>query len=242
MQNKNAKKNKSKHLDEKLEKEIDAYIDSLEIEENPNDLLGPKAKREKIRHEIKESVRPAELSHLLESAMEILISEGDRYLSLHENEKLLLDFTNATQYFTAIQPTDSQDKPLQEIIQISNDSMQSIVSIALAKYNETHYADSLALFSLLSILNPANQEYWFRLGIAAQECESYPLAIRAYNAALQLDSQMIGPRLFSAECLIALKHFDEAKQQINTAKKIAKETKVDHMWLEMIPSIERMIK
>jgi tetratricopeptide (TPR) repeat protein len=235
-------KGKKGHIEEELDQEIDAYVDSLELEEGPNALESVKAKREKIRNEIKEGVKLPELTKLLESAMGIVISEGERYLSAEENGQLLSDFANAAKYFAAMHLAESSDKNLQELIHISDDSMKSIVQMALAKFTEERFADCLALFSLLSILNPAYSEYWYRLGIAAQKCGNYDLALRAYHGALQLDPHLIGAKLFTAECLIELKRFDEAKSEIAEAKKMANEQKVDQMWIDLIPAIEKAIK
>lgn len=230
------------HMEEELNKEIDAYVDSLELEETPNALQSSKIKREKIRHEIKEGVKLPELSQLLESAMGIVISEGELYLSQKENEKLLTDFANASKHFATMHLADSDNKNLQELIHITDDSMVSIVKMALAKFSEERFADCMALFSLLSILNPAYSEYWYRLGIASQKCGNYDLAARAYHAAAELDPNLIGARLFAAESYVQLKRSHEAKSEIAAAKKIAAEHKVDQMWVDLIPAIEKTIK
>lgn len=237
------KKNAPKsRLDEELDKEIDAYVDSIELEEDPKALQSSKAKRESLRQEIKEAVKLPELSKLLETAIGIIFSEGAKYLSPEENDKLLSNFSQASTRFASMHLSDATDKNLQELVEISDDSMNSMVTIAIAKFKEERFADCLALFSLLSILNPAYSEYWFRMGIAAQKCENYDLASKAYEAASQLDPKLIGSRLFAAECFVERGLTDQAKAEIAAAKKIAEENKVDQMWLDLLPAIESTIK
>lgn len=229
-------------LDKELDKEIDAYVDSMEIEEDPNPLQSSKIKRESIRNEVKEAAHLPELSKLLEEAVGVIFLEGANYLNAEQNQQLITDFTNASTIFSSMHLSDSTDKNLQELTQISDDSMKSMVTIAIAKFVEERFEDSLALFSLLSILNPAYSEYWFRMGIAAQKCQNYELASRAFDAATQLDPKLIGARLFASECFVARQMPDQARAEIGAAKKIAEENEVDQMWLDLLQSLENEIK
>jgi tetratricopeptide (TPR) repeat protein len=229
-------------LDKELDKEIDAYVDSMPIEEDPNPLQSSKMKRESIRHDIKEAVQLPELSKLLESAVGLIFLEGAKYLTSEQNHQLIADFTNASTIFSNLHLSDTTDKNLQELTQISDDSMKSMVTIAIAKFTEERFEDSLALFSLLSILNPAYSEYWFRMGIAAQKCQNYELASRAYEAATQLDPKLIGARLFASECFTERQMPDQARAEIAAAKKIAEENPVDQMWLDLLQSLESTLK
>lgn len=226
-----------------LDKEIDKYIDSLELEEDPEhkSLKSPEARKESMRIELKEAVKLPELSKDLETAINILFSEGGVYLSKEAYQTLIDDFSNASSIMIHTKLEDSGTDTLQHLAKISDESMKSIVEIAIAKFTEERYNDCFTLFSLLTILNPAYAEYWFRFGLAAQKCEKYELASRAYAAALELDPQLIGARLFGAECLIRRGLFSEAKQEIEIAKQFVAQNKVDQLWIDLIPTIEEII-
>lgn len=131
---------------------------------------------------------------------------------------------------------------LQHLAHISDESMKAIVEIAVGKYKEDRYLDSLALFSLLSTLNTSEPEYLFRLGIAAQKSNKIELASRAYAAAIELDSTNVGARLFAAECLINLNLHEKAKTEIDNAKEIMKNNKTDQIWLDFLHVLESIVK
>ena len=231
-------------VDIELEKEIEAYVDGLELPIDPQgrSLETPQAKKEKMKLELKEAAKLPELSQNLDTAMEILIAEGANYLSTEANQALLSDFSNAATLLADMTLADTTDLSLQELSKFGDESMTSITTVAIAKYAEGKYADSQALFALLAILNPGYDEYWLRLGLAAQKNANFDLASRAYAAAVELNPDLIEARLFAAECLFAGKEFDKAKHEIAEAKKIAERTKVDQQWLDLLPIIEDEIK
>lgn len=240
------KKSPKRQLDAEIDQEIDQYVDGLEFEENSfqNTIESPKTKKERMKIEIKEAVKLPELSQNLESAIKLLLSEGATYLSEEANATLLSDFSNASTFLTDMKLAGigKGDMDLQELIKISDESMKSIVVIAIAKFAEEKYADCLSLFTLLTILNPAYSEYWIRLGLAAQKSGNFDLALRAYAATLMLDPNLIEARLFAAECHVERNDLDKAKTELSEAKKIAAQIKVDQQWLDLIPIIESTIK
>ena len=231
-------------VDLELENEIDAYVDGLELPIDPNgrSLDTPQAKKEKMKLELKEAVKLPELSQNLDTAMEILISEGANYLSPEANQQLLADFSNAATLLADMTLADTANVSLQELSKFGDESMTSITTVAIAKYAEGKYLDCQAIFALLAILNPGYDEYWLRLGLAAQKNINFDLASRAYLAASGLNPDLIEARLFAAECFLACKEFDKAKHEISEAKKIADSIKVDQQWLDLLPIIENEIK
>jgi tetratricopeptide (TPR) repeat protein len=155
---------------------------------------------------------------------------------------LQADLAEAATSLANVRVEEAANTNLQTLAHISDESIQSIVRIALAKFSEERHNDCLALFSLLTLLIPANSEYWFRFGIMAQKCENYELASHAYAATLELDPNNIGARLFAAQCFIKRKIIDEAKAEIAAAKKLSEKDGVDQMWRDLLPTIEEMLK
>jgi tetratricopeptide (TPR) repeat protein len=225
-----------------LEKEIDNYVDSLNLEEDPihPSLQNAKARKESMKLEIKEAVKLPELSKNLNSALNLLFSEGSVYLTKEAYEQLIEDLSNAS-IMLNVKLEESGNDTLQHLANISDESMKSIVEVSIAKFTEERYQDCFSLFSLLTVLNPAYSEYWFRFGLAAQKCENYELASRAYAAALELDPQLVGARLFAAECFVRLGKISEARAEIETAKQFVAQNNVDPMWIDLIQAIEDII-
>lgn len=190
----------------------------------------------------KEEMENSELAELIDTAMQILYSEGDHILSHQANQELLTDLKVSNIWLANTSIDERLNENLQTLAHLSNDSMKAIYEIALAKFNEKHYHDSLSLFSLLSLLNSGEPEIWFRLGIAAQKCDKIELALRAYGAALEIDPYHVGARLFAAECFMKRNLFGEAKKEIAVVKKIIKNQKVDPVWLDLLSALENSVR
>lgn len=217
-----------------LEKQIDSYVDAMKLEEDPHGkhLLSPKLRREKLKHELKEAAELVELSQLLESAVRLLLSQGASYLSEDAYKLLISDFSEAYLQISNI----NLDHPVDvsSVVKMNQETLKSIAAIATEKYSNAQYFDCLSLFSLLSVLNPGNAEYWFRLAISAQKNGNLDLATRCYAATAELDPKHIGARLFAAECCIQRKLKDEAKAEFIAAKEIARNHEVEKMWLDLL--------
>jgi tetratricopeptide (TPR) repeat protein len=230
-------------LETEIESEIDAYVDGMELDEDPSHaLLSARARRESIKRDIKEEVKMPELAQFIDVAMEILHSEGPHFLSQESNQALLSELSASNENLGDIGIKEASSEKLQALAKLSDESMKSIYEIAVLKFKEGLFPDSLALFSLLGTLDPGQPEYWFRLGIAAQKCEKLEMASRAYAATSKLDPENIGARLFAAECLINRGLRDEAKAEIAEAKKLMKNGNVDQIWLDFLPAVESMAK
>lgn len=223
-----------------MEQEIDAYVDKMEFEEEiiRNGLVPIKVKREKLKLEMKEAAKLPKLAQQIDTAIALLLTEGRRYLSKEAFQRLESDFTTIFTHLRDIKLENVSAEDLQHLAGISDDTMQSIVEFAQATFAEQRYPDCLSLFSLLSILNPGNAEYWFRMGIAAQRCEDFELSCRSYGAASEIDPNHIGARVLAAECYARAKLLDEAKAELAAAKEIAAKGDVDEMWLDLLPVIE----
>lgn len=239
------KKEGNGNSEDVIDKEIDAYVDAMEIEEEDQShpaLQSQQMKRAAIKQEIREAIKLSGLNEQIILAITILNSEGIKYLSGEANQVLQEDLVEAATRLAHVGVEEAANINLQTLAHISDESIQSIVRLALAKFTEGRYNDCLALFSLLTLLNPAYWEYWFRLGIVAQKCENDELASRAFAATLELNPNNIGARIFAAQCFIKRKMIDEAKAEIDAAKKLSEEEGVDQMWRDLLPTIEGMIE
>ncbi|MBS0654334.1 MAG: hypothetical protein JSR46_01025 [Verrucomicrobia bacterium] len=248
MQAKASKKEKSAASKDKFEQEtermIETYVDTLELEDDPaqNHLLNIKMRKERLKQEMREALKLPELSKQIESAIGLLLTEGARYLTREANQTLQSDLSHAAAQLEGIEREKTSSMNLQAITKISDASMKAITDMAIAKFTEERFQDCLCLFSFLTILDPGYSEYWLRLGIAAQQCENYEMASRAYAAALELDPGSISAHLFAAECFVKCVLLDKAKAELAAAKKIAESSTVDQTWLDLLSSIENMVR
>lgn len=226
-----------------LDKEIDNYVDAMEIEEDPShqDLLSPTLRREKIKTELKTAIRMEDLSQLIESAVKLLLAEGANDLSQETYKLLISDFSDAYTRISKINLEQASDLNISALAHLSNESLEAIAVIAIDKFSKELYYDSLSLFSLLAIINPGHAEYWFRMAIAAQKFGNLELATRAYATTIELDSKHIGARLFAAECYAMRNLKDEANAEFAEAKKIAANNKTEKIWLDVLSAVQSFI-
>jgi tetratricopeptide (TPR) repeat protein len=235
---------KESKLEDEMSKEIDGFVESYPFEEDPvrPSLLSEKAKRDRMKMELRDKKMHMKSSQAISTAMDLLFSESPHYLSREASEQLLLELSESNDYLADIGIKNVADSNLQELANISDSSMIAIANIASAKFEEGSNEDSLALYSLLCIFNPEIPEFWFRMGILAKKSDKIELALKAFAAVLKLDRNNIGARLFAAECFLLQKLPEEAKVELAAAKEITKTLEVDQMWLDFILAIEDLMK
>lgn len=218
-----------KPVEIELEKQIESYVQAADIKEDLGhaQLLSSEQIRNKMKFEISEAFKLTEFSQQIELAMKILFSESVEYLSKETHSRLLSELEAAEEHLAEINLEKATQGNLQTIAEISDDTMQSIADIGIAKFAEERYFDCLALFSLLSILDPSYSEYWLRQGVAAQKCEKFELAARSYAAASELDPELITSRLLAVQCYIKCDQLEQAKAEFNAAKRISEGKELD---------------
>jgi tetratricopeptide (TPR) repeat protein len=108
-----------------------------------------------------------------------------------------------------------------KLLGINEDIMNAIYTIGIEKFNEKDFNSSLSLFAFLTALNSANTDYLFRLGICSQKNENFDLALKAYEAALDLDPELLAAMLFASDCCLAKKDQGQAAYYLKRAKEVA---------------------
>ncbi|MBA2729055.1 MAG: hypothetical protein H0U49_12895 [Parachlamydiaceae bacterium] len=225
--------------DEVIEKNIKEYVDSLAFEEGQGaQLVSVKMKKNKLFEELKEDFKMPKLAEFLDSAVLFIKREGLRYIESSQYETLLSELDNSSKILELFDPVKEITVKLQNMLQISDKMMDAINEIAKAAFKEDRTQGSLSLLVFLTTLDPTDADYWFRMGIAAQKCEDIDLALQAYSIALDMDAEIIGARVFSAECYLIQGNQEFAMNEISEAKKIIEHTQVDAMWLDLLATME----
>jgi tetratricopeptide (TPR) repeat protein len=226
------------------EKAIDDHIETLTFDEdNPvgNKLVTPEMQRSRVKAELKEKAKLPELSAFIESAFKILTSEGGNYLDKDHTESMNKDFASGLDVLQKIDLNSPASENFQALLHFSDSTMDSIFKIALEKFNELQYSDSLSLFILLTTLNPENPDYWYRAGILAQKCENYELATRLFSAATDIDPVLIGPRVFLIDCYLKREMISEAKVAYAEAMEINEVAQIEDSWKEMLSIYDALL-
>ncbi|MBA2367596.1 MAG: tetratricopeptide repeat protein [Candidatus Protochlamydia sp.] len=198
------------------------------------------------------AMKEAVQSQQIEAAINILHSEGSKYLSPESNNKLIseLKFFSDLDHICNLNNADKQlrDIDLREAIisnflffnNLSDESLNSIQVIALAKSQEDRFTESIPLYSFLTILNP-NSHNWYSLELEFFENGNIDLAYKAFDTALSLDPSHINARSSAAQCLIEQELYSEAIDELNMAMSIAKENNATQSEYNNILDVMRLL-
>lgn len=228
-----------------LDKNIRDMVDYIYADSVPTQgqhLLPPEVQRKKIETSLRESFASAEFSRYFDTALEALINDGKQYLEAESYEKMTKNLLEALESLDQVELEQLLDEPLDKAIHLHSETISSIFKIAVAKYTEEQYKTSFALFVLLTTLQNEDFDYWYRAGIAAQQCENYTFAVKAYDKAAALNPDLIGAHLFAAECHLKLHHKSQAEAEFEKAKALSKGHPLDTKWESVFNYVATLVK
>lgn len=103
------------------------------------------------------------------------------------------------------------------------DQPEAIYAYAYQFYANGHFEEARSLFSLLTVMQPDQLNYWMGLGACLQMQKKYEKALEAYAAAALIDVDSLNPlpHFYAAECLLSLKDVTRALQALESAHTIA---------------------
>ena len=104
------------------------------------------------------------------------------------------------------------------------DEREALYNMGYALYEQGRYEDAFKVFSLLVIQDHFESRYLFGLGATCQVLGRYTDALKQYMAAAALRSGDPLPIFHAAECLVALSHFNEAKDSLALVLELCTET------------------
>lgn len=98
---------------------------------------------------------------------------------------------------------------LQHVLEITNDEVLVIYSLASEYYQRSAYHEAQALFMLMIEINPSVPAAWQGLGMCREKEGNYKEAAPLYIMAAELDDQNLAPYLWAADCLKKLGQDEE---------------------------------
>lgn len=104
------------------------------------------------------------------------------------------------QYLTIV----SNGKTLQEVFALDDDAVEKLYSAAKYIYEQQHYPEAAASFSVLTLLCPNNHTFWIGLANSEYFCQNYEPALVAYAMAAQANPRDPLCHLFSSHCYEAM--------------------------------------
>lgn len=231
----------SSHLDSEIDSEIEVQIQSQTFEDDTG-LLSTAQRQERARSVLKEVFQMKELTYQVQEALTIICSEGQKYLTSEQYKKLLKEIRHSAEILGDLDLTLIMTANFKEILHVSNESVDAIVEIAVAKFDEEQFGACLALFTFLTVLTPESADYWFRAAIAAQHNQDDDLALKNYAIAAQLAPELAEAHIFAAQCYLNKGLSPEAAEEYEEAKKILSESHDTGPWKDLLIDVETLIK
>lgn len=141
-----AKKEKKDKLEEAIENDIKAYVDSLTFEDVPGQLISANVKRAKFIEELKENIEMPELGEFLDNAFIFIRNDGLRYLDSSKYETLISELDHASEILESFDPSKEIPIKLQSMLEISEEMMDAIYEIAKSAFKEEINKECLSVF------------------------------------------------------------------------------------------------
>lgn len=232
--------NNSKKFNTSIDYFVNKYVDELQLNEE-DALLSIKLNRQRLRQELKNTVKSTELKSHIQLAFNVIFNDGIVLIEKEPFELLKGEFLKAKYVLNNLNLREYLPDNLNDILKISPACLDMIYQMALKKFSDLNYNECLALYILLTVLNQNNPDYWYRLGISAQKCEMIDLALRAYRNTIALFPTLVGARLFAIECYIASGALDEARAECANVKHFLKSNAIDEIWPQFFLSLESLL-
>ena len=100
--------------------------------------------------------------------------------------------------------------------------IEAAYHMAYGLYQQRRFSEAVKLFQYFAIHEHTDRRFWMGWAACLQKLKKYEPAIKAYSVATMLDvGQPDGP-FHAAECYIAMKDWDNAKQSLETVLTVAK--------------------
>ena len=113
---------------------------------------------------------------------------------------------------------------LQQIYGITNEMMSYMYQAAKRLLDKKYYIEAAASFSFLSLFSPQVYDFWTSLGVSSLKLQRVDDTLFALGQATQANPLMPWPYLYRAECYKKLNDKILAKENLDIAENLAKES------------------
>jgi type III secretion system low calcium response chaperone LcrH/SycD len=111
----------------------------------------------------------------------------------------------------------ANDKTLRDVFGITPETLETFYQASKHLYEQQHYSEAAAAFSVLSVINPDNHIFWLGLGNSEYFSHNYEAALVAYAMTAQANPNDPLCHFFSARCYEAMKQKDLAINALELA-------------------------
>jgi tetratricopeptide (TPR) repeat protein len=226
-----------------IDEVIKNRLDELLAEEEAKDIKFESltVRRAHLEQEIRDSINFTEFERHITEAITILWKEGSTSLEKEEYSMLINGLFILKKNLIRLDLNELDDAKLQQALKLPTNCGELILKIALEKFNQGQYHESLSLLIFLTLVNPEDSDYWYRLGLVAQKCKNYPLALCALETTSELTPDFIGSHIFAAYCYLEMQSRENAVAELARAKNLYG-IKMEEKWQQHLANIETLLK
>ncbi len=180
------------------------------------------------------------------------ILESLQQLSIHHPELLAEDVTDAFTHISGLSEDIEKDEQafnekiaqgvsLQELAQVSDETIDKLYQAAKNLYELKNYNDASDAFLFLTNINPKKFAFWLGLANALYCLKRYEEAIPAYTNAYTINPSNPNCYLYASYCHSACGEIEKAINTIDLALQTAEETKEFADWKPSLQEEKRRL-
>lgn len=161
----------------------------------------------------------------------VLVSEKLPLLSHLDRERVQKEFLLARQLVREITEGTkildvNAEKTLQSVLGLSNETLLILYNIGYESFMQGEKEDALAMFDMLTTLNPLVFDYWIAQGLAQRSLSKEKEALYSFAFAIILNPEHPTPRYNSAELYFQQQQMEDAKIELEVLEEIIKAQKL----------------
>lgn len=155
-----------------------------------------------------------------------LIAQGFEELTLEQQEGVAEDAKKLDQlgsYLTNDAANQARYPIIQQVCQISDETLQWIYQMGYQKMQEGDFASAVILFGYVNYLNPKYVENWTSLGYSLMEMGQMEVAMESFHYAIDLDRNHLLAHLCLIDCYKQSGKLEQAKKRLEFLEPVFEE-------------------
>lgn len=101
---------------------------------------------------------------------------------------------------------------------LSNEDAKLLYSLGFSLYHSAEYSEANKVFQKLVYANPLDKNHWIAFASSLQMDNKFENSLTAWTMAALIDVEDPLPHYYAGECLLSLKHYDQAIDALKCAK------------------------
>jgi tetratricopeptide (TPR) repeat protein len=192
----------------------------------------------------KEYLRAESLYQDFRHGLKLIRDQLPDKIAPDEWDKIQKELANTSQSLHTFIETDENQDPtyMQSALGISDDTCWHFYDYGMTLFKQSQYDDARCIMELLVNLAPYSPSFWLSYAYCYQMQNQLNEAVEIYKTAQHVHPENVPLFLFSADCHVLLKNYEEAHTEILQAKQNVEGDKEAAQWKPKIKSMEYILQ